>query len=114
LIAQKDNEYFAIDNVLQCVTIYMSMRIRHLKWDDENLEHIIANHGIRANEVEDVCFGPHIVYSVKYHRKAVYGQTSGGKYLMVILERLYNNVFRPITARSMNRAEQRKYRRIMG
>lgn len=90
------------------------MKIKCLKWDDENIEHLMANHRLKANDVEEVCFGSHIVYSVKYHRKAVYGQISSGRYLMVILEQLYDNVFRPITARSMNRAEQRKYKSIMG
>lgn len=90
------------------------MKINGLQWDDINIEHIMANHGLSPKEVEDVCFGAHYAIPAKYKRKAVYGRTAGGKYVLVILERLYNSVFRPITARGMTRGEQRKYRMIMG
>jgi len=90
------------------------MKISSLQWDDINVEHIMGRHGLRPEEVEDVCFGPHVAYPAKYHRKVIYGKTSGGKYLMLILERLYGTVFRPITGRGMKRDELRKYRTIMG
>ena len=90
------------------------MKISGLEWDDNNLEHIISKHGINPDEVEDVCFGPHYACTVKYKRKAIYGQATSGKYLMVVLERLYGNVFRPITARGMRMEEKRKYLNIMG
>lgn len=90
------------------------MRISGLQWDDANLEHVAGRHGLRVTEVEDVCFGPHYACTAKYRRKAVYGQTTSGKYLMVILERLYDSVFRVVTARGMTTSEKRKYRMIMG
>ena len=90
------------------------MKISSLQWDDINLEHICGRHGLNPTEVEDVCFGPHYVYPAKYNRKAVYGQTASGKYVLVILERLNGSVYRVVTARGMKRSEQRKYRTIMG
>ena len=89
------------------------MKISRLEWDDINLEHIINKHHVSPREVEDVCFGPHYACSAKYQRKAVYGQASSGRYLLVILERLHKNDFRPITARNMNVTERRKYHEIM-
>ena len=99
--------------VTMCHTLYISMRIDGLEWDDINIEHIITRHGINPSEVEDVCFCNHYVISVKFKRKAVYGKTRSGKYLMVILKRLYDNIYRPITARGMKPSERRKYNSIM-
>ena len=96
-----------------CYNFGEEMRIDELDWDDVNIEHIMVNHYLNPKEVEDVCFGSHYVIPAEYKRKAVYGQTSGGKYIVVILERLYNNIFRPITARGMKRNEQTKYKIIM-
>ncbi len=90
------------------------MKISGIQWDDVNLEHIIIKHGLNPKEVEDVCFEQHYACPAKYNRKVIYGQTEGGKYVMVILERLYDSVFRLITARGMKRGEQRKYKLIMG
>ncbi len=85
------------------------MRISGLQWDDENIEHI-NKHGITPSEVEDVCFGPHINYPARYGRYLVYGKTYHGKYIRVILERLYKVMFRPKTAYPMTESEKRKYR----
>ena len=90
------------------------MIIHGLQWDDNNLEHIIVGHRIQPVEVEDICFGRHYAISAKYSRKALYGQAESGRYLMIILERLNDAVYRPITARNMTVAERRKYKEIMG
>jgi uncharacterized DUF497 family protein len=97
-----------------CYNIDARMKISGLAWDDVNLEHIISKHGISPGEVEDVCFGPHYACPAKFNRKAIYGQAVSGKYLMVILELLYDSIFRPVTARGMKQNERRKYRIIMG
>jgi len=89
------------------------MKISGLQWDDINLEHIIAKHVLSPKEVEDVCFGTHYACPAKYNRKAIYGQAASGKYLMVIVERLYGSVYRVVTARGMKISENRKYRMIM-
>lgn len=89
------------------------MKITGLEWDDVNLEHIIGKHRIMPTEIEDICFGTHYACSAKYKRKAIYGQASSGRYLLVIVERLYKNIYRPITSRNMTLTERRKYNEIM-
>jgi len=90
------------------------MKITGLEWDDINLEHIIGKHRITSTEIEDIWFGVHYAFTAKYKRKAIYGQASSGRYLLVIVERLYKNIYRPITARNMTLSERRKYNMIMG
>ena len=86
------------------------MKISGLQWDDENIEHI-GRHGITPSEVEDVCFGPHIANHARYGRYVVYGKTNHGKYIRVVLKRLYGLMFRPKTAYPMTESEKKKYRR---
>jgi uncharacterized DUF497 family protein len=87
----------------------MPARIRELIWDDNNIEHI-ARHNIYPSEVEDVCFENPVVQRSGKGRKALYGQTSAGRYLLIILGERGNGIFRPITARDMNDTERRYYR----
>jgi uncharacterized protein len=89
------------------------MHIDNLDWTDSNLDHIIVRHGISLTEIEDVCFGQHYACSAKYKRKAVYGQASSGRYLLVVLEKMNRQTFRPITARNMTPSERRKYNDVM-
>lgn len=86
------------------------MRIDGLQWDDEKIEHIIK-HGISIPEVEDICFGPHLVYQAKYGRYILYGQTGHGRYTMVVLKRLYGNHFEPRTSREMTEREKKNYKK---
>ncbi|TAK37058.1 MAG: hypothetical protein EPO21_00430 [Chloroflexota bacterium] len=89
----------------------MPLRIRELRWDNENEDHI-ARHSISVEEVEQICFGQHRSTHTAYRdRWAVHGQTIGGRYLVVILaEREEPGIYRPITAREMTSAERRRYR----
>ena len=86
------------------------MVIRTLEWDDENVEHI-ARHIITPSEVEDSCFGIHIHFRGKMNRHVVYGKSDDGRHLMVVLEKLGEGRFRPITAREMTPSEKRSFRR---
>jgi hypothetical protein len=86
------------------------MRIEGLYWDDENIEHIIE-HGVFPTEVEDVCFGPHIAYPARYGRYELCGQTRNGKYIRVILRRLYNNRFEIRTAYEMTDSQKKNYKK---
>lgn len=87
------------------------MNIGSLEWDDENVEHIGRHSGISPKDVEDVCFGLHIVYRGKYGRYILYGQTDDGIYLNVVLERLHGSRFRPVTARPMSKGEKHNYKK---
>ncbi len=86
------------------------MKIGGLQWDDENIEHI-GGHGITPSEVEDVCFGPHIAYPARYGRYLIYGKAYHGKYIKVVLEHLYEIMFRPKTAYPMTESEKKNHRK---
>lgn len=84
--------------------------IRELLWDDCNEEHI-ARHHISRLEVEEVCFGdPWVLRARGKDKQAIYGQSDGGRYLLVILGQRRAGVFYPITARDLTESERRRYR----
>jgi uncharacterized DUF497 family protein len=85
------------------------MKINSLAWDDENIEHI-AQHEIDPVEVEDVCFNQHISIKGSNRRYVLYGQSSAGRYIKLILERLHGHVFRPVTAYDMKESEKHNYK----
>ena len=88
------------------------MFISRLEWDDRRLQHI-ARHAVEADEVWEVCEDPlHLAHREGRNRYRVYGQTSGGRYLFVVLERVQGSVYRAITARDMTDAEKQGYRRL--
>jgi hypothetical protein len=88
------------------------MKIDELDWDDNNIEHI-ARHGVTPQEVEDVCFGFHIYIYIREsdRRYVISGQSAGGRYLNVVIERVGKGVFRPITAFEMSDNYKRRYRK---
>ena len=80
-----------------------------LQWDDENIEHI-ARHNVSPKEVEDICWGIHISEREREQRYILSGQTAGGRYLNVVVERVGKGLFRPITAFEMSESYKRRYR----
>ena len=86
------------------------MRIDELQWDDENVEHI-ALHGVAPREVEDICFGLHIGEREDGDRYILSGQTVGGRYLNVVVERTWRGKFRPITAFDRSETYRSRYTR---
>ncbi|MDO8671953.1 MAG: hypothetical protein Q7O66_11060 [Dehalococcoidia bacterium] len=88
----------------------MPTLIRELLWDDWNEEHI-ARHHVSPSEVEEVCFSdPWFLRARGKDKRAVYGQTQGGRYLFVILGGRGSGIFYPVTARDMTEAERQRYR----
>ena len=92
------------------------MHIDYLAWDDWNVEHI-AGHGITVAEVEKVCHaGQPLVRRagvtryglIRYH---VYGQTTSGRYLFIVLDDEAAGVFYTVTAREMTEREKQLFRR---
>jgi uncharacterized DUF497 family protein len=47
-----------------------------------------------------------------HNRYRLYGQTSEGRYLFVVLEHIEGTVFKPITARDMTEGEKQNFRRL--
>jgi len=87
--------------------------IRELFWDEANESHI-ARHGVTPDEVEEVCFGRHWMLRASGRRKAVFGQTASGRYLLVILDMWDYDEYYAITARDMTVAERRRYQAWKG
>jgi len=80
-------------------------------WDENNLEHV-AHHGVKPTEVEEVLWDdPWFEKRRGRQRYQVFGQTDGGRYLMVVLAREYSSIFYVVTARDMTQAEKRYYQR---
>ena len=88
--------------------------IRELLWDEENEAHI-ARHHVTPQEVEEVCFGRYWMIRSGRKRKAVFGQTGAGRYLLVVVERMWEyGEYGVITARDMGQAERRQYQMWRG
>ncbi len=86
------------------------MKVEGLDWDDENIGHI-ARHNVNPREVEDVCFGTHISEREAGQRYILSGQSTNGRYLNVVVERVGKALFRPITAFEMSENYKRRYRK---
>jgi uncharacterized protein len=92
------------------------MIISGLEWDDHN-DKEIARHQVNPEEVEDICFGLHISKrdsASKNKGKERYllaGKTSGGRYLDIVVEKLYGSCFRPVTAFEMSENYKRSFQK---
>ncbi len=89
------------------------MKIDSLYWDDENIEHI-SKHNVNPQEVEDICFGTHIIRREGDRRYILSGQSANGRYLNVVIERVGKGLFKPITAFEMSESYKRRYRKRLG
>jgi len=87
----------------------MQMKIFSLEWNDGDVAHI-ADHGINPAEVEDICFNQHISIRGRFGRYVIYGQSSAGRYIKLILEKLYDHIYRPVTALDMTESEKHNYK----
>lgn len=79
-------------------------------WDDLNIEHI-ANHGVEPYEAEEVIDDSWRTLKAREDRYAAYGQTNGGRYLLVIYSLKSDYRIRVITARDLTAAEKKQVRR---
>jgi uncharacterized DUF497 family protein len=87
------------------------MLITDLIWDERNVEHI-ARHQVEPHEVEQVIWDdPHARRGPGKSRYRLYGQTDAGRYLFIVLDREYDDVFYVVTARDMDKREKKQYRR---
>lgn len=88
------------------------MYISNLIWDDYRVEHI-ARHNIEPDEVWEVCEDPlHLAHREGKNRYRLYGKTSNGRYLFIVLEQFEKTVFKVITAREMTNNEKRNFRKL--
>jgi uncharacterized protein len=85
---------------------------REIMWTDESEDHIWKQHGVRPAEVEDVVYcRPRYVTPGRGGIEEVYGQTSAGRYLLVILSEALDGRDYVVTARDMEPEERRLYQR---
>ena len=90
----------------------MAFSLSALIWDDRNEDHI-AQHSITREEVEEVCFGdPWITRAKGRDRRAVYGQSDAGRYLVIVVARRGSGRYYPITAREMTQGERRRFLQV--
>lgn len=90
------------------------VRVRELEVSAFVEAHIWAKHRVTLEEVEEVCFSDPLVIRGRNDSYAVYGQTNGGRYLIVFLYPEGQGVFRLASAREMETREKRRYQREKG
>jgi len=86
-----------------------------LEWRRDRVEHILDKHGITPGEVEEVCFGEHLILKGPGKGKKriyyVFGRSEAGKYLFIVLKPLSKSIALPVTAMIMAEKQRRKYQR---
>ena len=88
------------------------MKIEKINWDQETVDHI-AKHAVSPEEVEEVLFDEEdkpLLLKGKEGRYLAYGQTQGGRYLLVVWAIHYRKT-NIITARDLTKKEKQFYRR---
>ena len=91
------------------------LRIEALEIDDHILDKIESKHGVSLEEVEEACLSE--ARHVRRSRKGLYklfGQTTAGRYILVVLVNLGRGLWKVVTAREMTDSEKRLYSRAMG
>jgi uncharacterized protein len=87
--------------------------IQSLMWETKNISHI-ARHNVIPEEVDEVCYGNHVVRQSKFGRLFIIGPTLAGRMLTVIIEHRHRDTFYPVTARDATEKEIKKYKAAIG
>ena len=82
--------------------------VERLVWDPWNVGHI-AHHGVRPQEVEEVCHGSFVARATYGYRILLIGRTHDERALAVVLEPIADRVYYVVTARPASRKERRFY-----
>jgi uncharacterized protein len=84
---------------------------REVMWTEESEDHI-ARHQVTPQEVDEVV-NSRPIYTVAGREETtlVYGTTSAGRYLLVVLAETGDGRWYVVTARDMTETEARTYRR---
>lgn len=98
---------------MRCGTLG-DVKIYELIWPEDRVAHI-AQHHVRPEEVEEVCFGRPFVQRAKSSGKNpvyyVLGQTAAGRYLFCVVIQFPDGKGVPVTARPMTLKEKRRFNR---
>jgi len=87
--------------------------ISSIRWIDESIEHI-ARHGIKPEEVEEVCFNEDnapFIRSGRENLHYVFGKTYSGRFLFVVVRFIRQGEIKIITARDMNTWEKNYFKK---
>jgi len=92
------------------------MRIAELFWSHENVEHLWAAHRVTPDDIEEIIFGidgEPVAYRALRDgdNHKIFGETGGGRLLLVVGTFLRDGRFRVFAARDMDDNEKRAYRR---
>lgn len=91
------------------------MDIYDVIWKDVFVDKLAIKHGVSVEEVEEVLFSKAHIRRIQQGRVegqdvyAAYGQTDGGRYLIIFFIRKHSTAALPISARDMTQAERRYY-----
>ena len=91
------------------------MFINRIIWKDQFVEKLEVKHGVSVEEVEDVLDNkPHLRKVAKGNVKgenvyAAFGQTFGGRYLVIFYIRKLDGAILPISARDIDDGERNYY-----
>lgn len=91
------------------------MLIKRIIWKEQFIEKLEVKHSVSVEEVEDVLGSkPHIRKVAKGNVKgenvyAAFGQTIGGRYLVIFYIRKLDGAILPISARDMDDGERNYY-----
>ena len=95
----------------------MHLLVQGFEWDPDNqpngnVQHI-ARHNIVPEEVEEVFEHPGevLVRRTRQGYRLAYGRTATGRHLLIVFVLVRKSIVRIVTARDMDQAEQRLYRR---
>ena len=92
------------------------MRITRLIWDDNNVDHLWAAHQVSPTEVEEIIFGvdgdgPRYDIFRDGGNYELYGQTGGGRLLLIVGALVGDGRMRIFAARDMDTHEKRAFRK---
>jgi len=99
------------------VLCFLPVVLRKIIWKDQFVEKLEQKHGVSVAEVEETLGAkPHIRKVGKGRVRdenvyAAFGQTTGGRYLVVFYIRKVSGAVLPISARDMDDAERKYYDR---
>jgi len=91
------------------------LRLCDVIWNEKFVAKIAEKHAVSTEEIEEVLFTrPHVRRLEKgkvkgEHLYVAYGQTAGGRYLVVFFIRKPRGAALPISAREMTGAERRYF-----
>ncbi|MCI0417458.1 BrnT family toxin [bacterium] len=87
--------------------------IGSIRWKAESIDHI-ARHGVKPEEIEQVCFNEEnvpLIKSGKENLHYVFGKTDAGRLLFMVVRFLRPGEVKMITARDMDAWEKNYFKK---